>query len=194
MYELIPFVTVPENKIGDFTIKRKTIPEDPMLAARMKRDGRNYVPGTYTYLFRNNTLVMSDTPDEKKDHRLAVKNTEGNCLIAGLGIGMVLNAIALKPEVLHIDVVEVSQEVIDLVSDHYNQLYPGKISFHCASIFDWNPVKGVEYNMAWYDIWDNFDTNNLSEMTKLHRKFGKKVEWQGSWSKELLQRYKKLGW
>jgi hypothetical protein len=150
--------------------------------------GGRYTPdGTYTFLYRGNTLVMSDTPDEKRDHYDAVLKATGNCLIAGLGIGMVLNAIALKQSVEHIDVIEISQEVIDLVSGYYDKLYPGKITFHCVSIFDYKPVKGMKYDMAWFDIWDTLCEDNLEEMATLHRKYGKCATWKGSWGKEYLQ-------
>ena len=187
--QLIPNVSIPEGKKGDHEIRKTEFGEDPMLAARMARDGRHYVPGVYTFLYRGNTLVMSDTPDEKNDHRAAVKKAKGNCLIAGLGIGMVLNAIALKEEVNHIDVIELSQDVIDLVAPYYEQLYPNKITFHCASIFDWKWDRDAYYDIAWFDIWDDLDYEvNLPQMAKLHRRFGKRAAWKGSWGKEILIR------
>ena len=188
MKELIPAVNIPEGVKGEYKIVKREIKPDLIQSLRMAREGRNYVPGTYTYLLKGNVLMMSDTPDEKKDHYSPVQKAEGNCLIVGLGIGMVLNAIALKPEVFHIDVVEISQEVLDLVSPHYNELYPGKITFHKASIFDWKPEKDIKYDVAWFDIWDTLDTDNLVEMATLHRRFGRKADWKGSWGKEFLKR------
>lgn len=187
--DIIPSVNTPVGIKGPYRIERKEIKRDRLnMMIEMLNGGGRYTPeGTYTFLYRGNTLVMSDTPDEKRDHYSAVRMAKGNCLIAGLGIGMVLNAVALKESVIHIDVIEISQEVIDLVSSHYANLYPGKITFHCASIFDWKPPKGTVYDMAWFDIWDTLCVDNLEEMAKLHRKYGKCATWKGSWGKELLQ-------
>jgi len=184
---MIPSVSIPEGVKGKYKIERKHIKPSPIDVIRILNDGR-YVPeGKYTFLYRDNILVMSDTPDEKMDHYAAVKNANGNCLIAGLGIGMVLNAIAKKENVNQIDVVEISQDVIDLVAPHYKSIYGDKINFICSSIFDYVPEKGKYYQMAWFDIWDYLCTDNLEEMSILHKKFSKKAKWKGSWGREYLK-------
>lgn len=188
---MIDKVTVPEAQIGNYKIVKKDIPDNPIEKWRYVSTGRNYVPGTYTFLFRNNTLVMSDTPDEMKDHYPAVRNAKGHCLIVGLGIGVVLNAVLKKPEVEKVTVVELAPEVLELVAAHYNELYPGKIEFVQADILAWKPPKDVYYNMVWFDIWDDLCIDNLEQMAKLHRKFGRKAEWKGSWGKSFLQARKR---
>ena len=186
--DIIPSVKIPCGENGAYRIERKEIKRDKFDILREAFNGGRYTPdGTYTFLYRGSTLVMSDTPDEKRDHYSAVRMATGNCLIAGLGIGMVLNAIAQKEEVKHIDVIELSKEVLSLVSPFYDSLYPSKITFHCASIFEWKPVKGTVYDMAWFDIWDTLCEDNLEEMATLHRKFGKCAKWKGSCGKEYLQ-------
>lgn len=180
---MIPNVTIPVCEKGQFKIERKHVKP----TFNFSKDGRSVPEGEYTFLYRGKTLVMSDTPDEKRDHSWAVYQAKGECLIAGLGIGMVLNAMAMKEEVTHIDVVELEQDVIDMVAPYYEQLYPNKITFHCASIFDWKPNKDKRYDCAWFDIWDDLCTDNLEQMATLHRKFGKKATWKGSWGKEYLQ-------
>lgn len=187
---MIPNVNIPCGEKGTYKIVREYI--KPTL--QFSKDGR-YVPeGEYTFLYNNGKLIMSDTPDEKRDHWEAVDKASGRCLLAGLGIGMVLNAIAMKQEVTYIDVVEISQEVIDLVGEYYSNLYPNKIQYHCASIFDWIPPK-EKYNMAWFDIWNALCTDNLEEMKTLHRKYAKRAVWKNSWGKEYLQyRKRRHGW
>jgi len=187
--ELIPSVDVPEGQSGVWKIERKHIKPDPVSEFRsIMKTGRSVPEGEYTFLYRGGTLVMSDTPDEKRDHTEAVLKAKGHCLIAGLGIGMVLNAMAIKKEVERIDVVELSQDVIDLVSGHYEKKFPGKINFINDSIFDYKPKKNSKdkYNVVWFDIWDNLCTDNLQEMGKLHRIYGQRANWKGSWGKEFL--------
>jgi len=179
-------VTIPEGQKGSYKIEKKVFERDPIQAYRMACNGRTYVPGTYTFLFRDGTLVMSDTPDEMRDHIPAVYNAEGHCLIAGLGIGMVLEAILRKPEVTKVTVVEISEEVIELVADHYNKLYPGKIEFIQADILEWNPPEEAAYGMVWFDIWDTICSENLEDIQMLHEKFLNYAAWSGAWSEDLI--------
>ena len=58
-----------------------------------------------------------------------------------------------------------------------------------ADAFEWKPPKDQRYDVVWHDIWDNICGDNLPEMTKLHRKYGKKTDWQGSWCKYECKRY-----
>jgi hypothetical protein len=51
----------------------------------------------------------------------------------------------------------------------------------CSSALDYKPPKGVTYGAVWHDIWDAICVDNLDEMKKLHRKYGRRADWQGSW-------------
>jgi hypothetical protein len=128
-------------------------------------------------------VVMSDTPAERREHSYALHKATGSCLLNGLGIGMLLKNILLKPEVTDVTVVEMEQDVIDLVAPHYQDARLNIV--HCSA-FDYNPPKGKRYNMVWHDIWDAIDEDNLPEMGRLHRKYGRICDWQGSWAKERI--------
>lgn len=143
--------------------------------------GRN-VPlnETYTKLTRNGVLIMSDTPAEMSDCVAPLINAKGSCLINGLGLGMILKNVLLKTEVTDVTIVEISQDLIDLISPHYKDV---RITYICEDAFKYNIPKGKKYQMVWHDIWDNICVDNLPEMTKLHKKYCKKTEWQGSWCK-----------
>ena len=189
MKEIIPNVSLMPGTKGSWTIKQMVKEESFMDTIELMKTGRYVPPGKYTMLYRDRTLVMSDTPDEKRDHMDFVRKAQGNILIAGLGLGMVLQACLLKPEVTQVTVIEISQDLIDLVKPHYDRMFPcGKFAVICADIFDWKPPKNERYNCAWFDIWDDLCPDSLSEMAKLHRKFGKRVDWQGSWGKEFISR------
>jgi hypothetical protein len=54
--------------------------------------------------------------------------------------------------------------------------------------FEWKPPKGVRYDAAWHDVWDDICTDNLVGMRKLHRKYGKRCGWQGSWCRGECER------
>jgi len=176
-------VTLPEGQKGPWKIERFTT--DFMDFHSALRGRAVPVGETYTRVTRNGYLVMSDTPAEMRDHSTAVWKAKGSCLLNGLGIGMVLKNILLKPEVTDVTVVEISQDLIDLVSPHYAD---PRVTFVCADALSYKPPKGKRYGMVWHDIWDDICADNLEDMGKLHRKYGRRTEWQGSWCKYECQR------
>lgn len=175
-------VSIPEAKKGPWSIEHFVV-DSPDIHSMLR--GRGVTPGQYTRAMRSGTIVMSDTPAEMRDHSLAVYRAEGSCLINGLGIGMVLKNILLNQKVTDVTVVEVSQDLIDIVSPHYKD---DRVTFVCDSAFDYTPPKGKRYKMVWHDIWDYICADNLPEMTRLHRKYGRRTDWQGSWCKAECQR------
>ena len=190
MSDLIPAVTVPEGQSGIWRVERFTITLDQAKFESMRMSfrpgGRHCRAGTYTRLMRDSTVVMSDTPDEKRDHYWFVRIAKGRVLVNGLGIGMVLNALLLKPEVEHVTVVEKSEDVIKLVAPHYAG---PRVEIVHADALEYRPAPGVRFDSVWHDIWDYICADNLPEMHKLHRRYGRRCEWQGSWARELCERY-----
>lgn len=181
-------VTIPEQGKGKFRIERFTtdcIDFGAMLRGRSVPIGK-----TFTRLMRGDTVVMSDTPAEMRDHIGAVRNAKGSCLINGLGIGMVLKAILAKPEVTDVTVVELEQDVIDMVAPHYAD---PRVTIVCANALAYKPPKGKRYGMVWHDIWDTITADNLPQMATLHRRYGRRVDWQGSWCRYECERARR-GW
>ena len=176
-------VNLPDMQKGNWKIEKFTVDRTDFHSMLRGRDIP--VGESFTRVTRNNYLVMSDTPAEMRDHRLAVLKAKGSCLINGLGIGMVLKNILVYPAVTDVTVVEISQDLIDLVSPHYND---SRVTFVCADALTFMPPKGKKYQMVWHDIWDDICTDNLKDMEKLHRKYGKRAEWQGSWCKSECMR------
>ncbi len=182
---LLEKVSLPEGARGPWIISRFTVSENDAVASLFSYGSRSPRPGTYTKLTRNGKLVMSDTPAEMHDHFSAVLNARGHCLINGLGIGMVLRAILRKSEVTAVTVVEISRELVELVSPYYADQ---RASFVVADAYEYQPPKGLRYGMVWHDIWDDICADNLEGMKKLHRKYGRRADWQGSWCKYQCER------
>jgi hypothetical protein len=172
-------VTLPEGQKGPWKVERFTVDR---LDFHCLFHGGNPPPvgETFTRLMRGGKLVMSDTPSEMRDHFEPYYRAKGSCLINGLGIGAILKNILLKPEVTDVTVVEISQDVIDLVAPHYTD---SRVIIICCDAFLYEPPKGKRYQMVWHDIWDDICADNLPEMAKLHRKYGRRTDWQGSWAK-----------
>ena len=180
--------------------------------------GRTIKPGRYTCLKRKGSHypLMSDTPTEIGDHTDFITRAEGKILIVGLGLGFVLDACLYKtnrqplprhylsprdkknikrrkpiPTVDHAFVIEIEQEIIDLVAPYYLQKYPGRITIICADALEYKFPNGQHFNAVWHDIWPNVCVDNLPNMKKLHRKYGKRTEWQGSWCRRECERLAK---
>ena len=184
---MIPKVELPEGKLNNVEIRKLVKEANFMDSIELFKTGRYVPPGEYTSLYINDNLWMSDTPDEASDHYEAYRKARGECLVAGLGIGLIINAILLKPEVAKVTVIENNPDVIELVGNVYKERFGDRIEIIEADIFTWKPPKDKIYDMVWFDIWEHLCVDNLQEMATLHRKYGRKAKWKGSWGKEILQ-------
>lgn len=188
-------VDVPEGVRGGWKVERFTVSKDDSKWTTLSgmTSGRGYVPeGTYTQLVRVNGggfsgPMMSDTPDEIKDHLGFIRVATGRVLIHGLGLGMCLEAAVRKEDVEHVLCIEKDPDVIALVAPHYEARYGDKIEIREDDAFTWKPKRGQRWDVGWHDIWATLCTDNLDEMSKLHRRFGRRCGWQGSWGKGLLR-------
>ncbi len=61
---------------------------------------------------------MVDDPPHWRAMEIYAEHSEGDVLCAGLGLGLIVHALARNPKVASITVVEQSQDVIDLISPH----------------------------------------------------------------------------
>jgi len=168
--------------IGTATIETFEVSEEDARMENMRasfRGGRYIDAGKYTRLFIKGVgLVMSDVPAEQNDHRSPVNKARGSVLINGLGIGMVVSACLKNPQVTDVTVVEINKDVIDLVGP---QIADPRLTIIHADAFEYQPPKGKMYEVVWHDIWPHICADNLPEMTRLRRKYGRRAEWQGCW-------------
>jgi len=184
-------VDVPEDMYGDWKVEKFTVEEDAAKLHNIRATfsfgggGRTIEPGEYTRLVRNGTIVMSDTPAEIRDHLEFVRRARqgGHILINGLGLGWALEAILDAPKIETITVVEKSYEVVSLIAKHYEDKCPSdkKLWIIQDDALTYKAPKGKRYNAVWHDIWDYICADNLDDMKTLHRKYGRRCDWQGSW-------------
>lgn len=205
---------VPEGHLGEWRVKHFTVSKEQAERSvtramiQWSAGGRFTPEGSYAALLRGRTLVMSDTPDEIRDHLEFIRQAKGEVLIHGLGLGMCAAAALHKTDVRHVTVVEKASEVIELVgrplanalcADGHPQRdnwYPADMApiqrerftvIH-GDALTWQPPVGSQWDVVWHDIWDNLCTDNLNEMKRLHRRFGGRTRlWQGSWGRALCE-------
>jgi hypothetical protein len=184
-------VNLPDGKSGDWTLEKFKITKDESVMSLFSYGGRAPSPGDYTRLKYKNEVVMSDTPSEQRDHYQPIQYANGHILINGLGIGMVLLNCMSKPEVNKATVIELSQDVIDLVGPHYQKMFGDNLEIIKANALEYKPEKEIKYGMVWHDIWTYICSDNLNDMKSLHRKYGRKADWQGSWCRNECERQAK---
>ncbi len=171
---------LPEGQLGTAAIVRFRVSESASAITAMRGD---YVPpGEYTRLEINGLLMMSDTPNEWRMHYEFLRRATGHVLINGLGMGCCLQVALSKDDVTHVTVVESNPDVVAIVAPHFPDA-----DIICADAFDWKPPQNTRYNAAWHDIWPDICSGNLPDMHRLHRKYGRRVDWQGSWSRPQLE-------
>jgi len=184
-------VKVPIGKLGEWKVERFPVTRKAAVwmnlrnAFNPQRGDRSIEPGIYTRLVRNrNTLVMSDTPAEMRDAAYFIREARGHVLINGLGLGAVLNEVMVKEEVKSINVVEISEELIQLVGKHFQN---GKVDIVHANAFHYNPreymrTKGIEkFDWVWHDIWDSFSEDFKPQVHKLNRRYAHWCHNQDNW-------------
>lgn len=152
--------------------------------------------GTFVKLYVNGELMMSDTDMEKRTNYDFIRNAYGDIMIAGLGIGLILDNLRDKiksKEVKSITIYEKYQDVIDLISPKFSDL---PIRFICEDILSYKPQKDEKYDTIYFDIWPTIDyERNLPQIKLLHNRWKShkknKDSWMNSWMKEFMQNQKR---
>ena len=188
MPELVPKVSVPCGKSGDWRTECFTISKEERVMLALRYGYRAPSPGTYTRLMHGKHVIMSDTDAERRDHFAPVLEAHGNVLITGLGLGMVAQACLLKPEVDHVFVVENSRDVIQLVAPHYHERFPDRFDVIYGDAFGYRPPRGLPIHTIWHDVWPNVCADNLPDMKYLSMRYRRKGAWQGCWGRHDIRR------
>jgi len=181
-------IKVPDGVSGRWKVETIEVSEQQALLSTMHEPHRQVKAGQYKRLAYKDPnkprdiTVMSNTPAEVRDHRPYYwrLTNGGHVLINGLGLGMSLQWAIEDKRVKKITVIEISEDVIKLVAPTYKH---EKVEIIQDNAYTYKPPKGIRYTVVWHDIWNEITTDNLPLMSKLHRKYGRRCDWQGSWSR-----------
>jgi hypothetical protein len=191
-------VNLPEGKSGDWVVRQITVSpkqaEMDAMRGLFSGHGRCVPAGTYMQLLHKGEIVMSDTPDEIKDHTHAIHEASrrgGHVIINGLGLGMVAAAVARMDNVEKVTVIELSEDVIKLVEPTLTAGFGDKIEVIHANSLEYKPERGTKFSVAWHDIWPSICEDNLPEMATLNRRYGNRAEWQGAWAQDLCKKIRR---
>lgn len=197
---------LPEGEVGSAKLEHFTVStaESNLTQVRSILSREDPVAvGTYARLLINGSTMMSDTLGEQRSNMsfvLQAQQSGGSCLVAGLGIGMILLHPLSLLNVKNIDVVEKNPDVIALVERPLKKFLgkdSKKLNVIEADIFEWKPPKGQKWDVIYFDIWGDYNTDLLPEITRLKRKFAKRLNrenpecWMGAWRESELRYYKR---
>jgi len=183
--------TVGTATISDFTLSEEQAKLHNLREA-LHYSNRRVHPGTYTRLnIKGQGLVMSSTPAEVGDAFGFMCDAHGRVLIMGLGLGVVVQGLMerspskwVKP-VSHIMVVELNPDVISLVGPPLLERYAEQLTIIQADALEWNP-RGITFDCAWFDIWQDICGDNKPEYMKLFRRWGRRVKMKQAWMKQVV--------
>lgn len=201
--DLLQKTEIPEQTCGVWTVIKFEVEKERADFFNMQQIfagngmGRGIRAGHYTKLGQmheenHGTLWMSDTPAEINDHYYAAMNAKGHCLIVGLGLGIIVEACLRHTEVTKVTVLELEPDIIEMVGGYLHEKWgKDKLEFIQCDALEWKPPKGVRYGMCWFDIWPSISSDNWEEYKLLHRRYGRKADWKGSWGRTDILRMKR---
>lgn len=196
MVKVVPEGERGEAKVTHFEVSKKDSDFTSLRAAVTMCTGAYVPPGKYARLVVGRDLMMSDTLMERSTNTQAVLEANGDVLIAGMGLGVMLIPVCQKPEVKRVLVIEKSADVIALVEPHVRAHLgadAAKLTILNADIFDFSPPKGQKWDTIWFDIWPNVCEDNLDGLAILKRRYAKRLNrenpkcWMGAWEEATLR-------
>jgi hypothetical protein len=192
--------SVPEGVSGNWEVKKFIVSDEDARFSALRSvfsfssRGRSVPAGQYTGLYVDRQVMMSDTPSELRGNFGPVSVASGICLVSGLGLGCVVEGMFKKRDsqgrlaVDKVIVLEKSKDVLNLVESHFIDRYGDRIEVRNVDALEYKSPREERYDVVWHDIWLHLCEDNLEEMTLLHRRYGRKSDWQGSWGREVLKR------
>lgn len=118
--------------------------------------------------------MMSDTPMERNTNRDFVKKANGDVLIFGLGLGLVILPLLEATDVRSVTVVELHQDLIDVVEPILKKHdKDSKLKVIQGDCFEYHKSipKDKKWDCIYGDIWISISADNYEEMKDLTKKY-----------------------
>lgn len=153
---------------------------------------RNVPVGEYIRLVDKNKgfskVIMSDTPMEWNTNSTIINKANGDILIGGLGIGLILIPLLKNKDVKSILVIEKNQEIIDIILPQLKKLpNSNKLNIIKDDVFKISFKDNECFDVIYMDIWNYINSDVYKEMVALKRKYKKYLKkdnlntWIGCW-------------
>lgn len=122
--------------------------------------------------------VMDDSDKELSRHFDAVRHATGRVLKTGLGFGCFVRMCLTKPDIEHIDVIEINASIIAQFGAEFEN--NPRVTIHHADAFEFDPT-GIQWDFGWHDIYTEGNEGLASAHVRLIRRFLKHCKKQGAW-------------
>ena len=173
----------PTEKIESdtYSISRVSLTEDQVRWEQI-RNFRDYwyvrgLKANFDYVRlvkKGDGVMMSDTPMERNSNKEFIRNANGDVIVFGLGLGMIILPLLSDDTVKSITVVELYQDLIDLVTPFLKPFdKENKLKVVQGDVFTYTPEKTVKFDTIYFDIWISICDDNYEEQKKLTRKYSK---------------------
>jgi hypothetical protein len=190
-YDFIMSSILKSGTVGKWEIRHDLVPAGQRFAL-YDRSGRISIgESEFDYpivvLLENGKVWMTDSPLEVESYKGPVERAKGDCLVSGLGIGLLPTLI--KGKINSIDIVEINKDIIDLV---YPQIRSEKMRIINDDIFHFLDTTNTKYDFIHIDIWGDI-TAPVIEIEKARDKASRCLKPGGvtwCWLEELYDRIK----
>ena len=184
--------SLPEQTFGLWTIKRVTVTDAIQAFSLGYR--------SYTLLHRVSMktlhlgppgeVVMEDSRSELKRHLPIWMAAKGRVLISGLGLGCVVRGLLIKPEVTHIDVVEMDPDIMRICGAEF--VGNPRVTLHLGDALTYPWPDDVTWDFASHDCWTDDERLQLLHGKLFHR-FLNRVPRQHAWGfpREIMKLFKR---
>jgi len=123
-------------------------------------------------------VIMEDSPNELRKHLPILIHGKGRILKTGLGLGCVVRGLLSKPDVQHIDVIEIDQRIIKHVGPEF--ALSKRVTIHHDDALTM-PIKGA-WDFAWHDIYTEGNEGLQVLHAQLFHRFMGHAKTQGAWA------------
>jgi hypothetical protein len=148
-----------------------------------QRRDRSVPAGEYMGLYRDGSIIMSDTRAEIFELEPLFNQVKkgDRAIVFGLGLGVVVNGL-FKLGAKEVHVVELSNDVMNLTADHWKSKFGDKLTIEKGDACEFDPIEG--FDVVWYDIWDDISSRYIDQMEEFRQQWKGLSRWTGSWAED----------
>lgn len=110
--------------------------------------------GPLTKLWIGAHVATTDALGEFVEQYPAIEAARGDVMVHGLGLGAVVRAMLAKPEVRHVDIIEISADVLRLIAPYF--VGNPRVTIWLGDAYDGSAIDG-DWDLVYSDIWVDGD-------------------------------------